>query len=368
MKIGLTTIYSVPNFGSVLQTYATQEILKTLGNEVQIINYKYPNEWHYSHGVRRSSLKSKVAQLLGIKLQHRKAKKLEWFRKSHLNFTKPYKSLTELENENWNNYDTVCVGSDQVWNPRYLLGDAAYMLSYIPDTVNKISIASSFAVQTIPENLVPKYQKYLSRFKALSVREDNGKEIINNELNIKQPVEVLLDPTLLLNKSEWIKIASYKKCPKQNYILIYMLTYAFEPRPFIFDVISYFKEKYHYEVVVLEGHKEAKSSGINMTNVENSTIEEFLGLFHNASLVITTSFHGTAFAANLGRPLVSVVPPNNGDDRQSSLLKRLGLEQCIAYMNKPIENIQPFYNQEQEQQKLDTIREQNKQWIKNMIL
>ena len=39
MRIGLITIYQVPNFGSVLQTYATQILLEELGIECKIINY-----------------------------------------------------------------------------------------------------------------------------------------------------------------------------------------------------------------------------------------------------------------------------------------------------------------------------------------
>lgn len=60
-KVALMTIYQVPNFGSILQTYATQLLLTKLGYECKVINYKYPNEWHYRHGWAKPSLKNKIA-------------------------------------------------------------------------------------------------------------------------------------------------------------------------------------------------------------------------------------------------------------------------------------------------------------------
>ena len=40
MKIGILTFHWATNYGAVLQCYALQEYLKSLGHEVEIINYK----------------------------------------------------------------------------------------------------------------------------------------------------------------------------------------------------------------------------------------------------------------------------------------------------------------------------------------
>ena len=86
-KIGFITIYHVPNFGSVLQTFATQEILRKLGYDCVVLQYNYPNEWHYKQENTRLSLKSRIGFLLGLNPVHRKSNKLEKFRKKFFNFS-----------------------------------------------------------------------------------------------------------------------------------------------------------------------------------------------------------------------------------------------------------------------------------------
>ena len=80
MKIGLMTIFQVPNFGSVLQAYATQKVLENLGHECKVINYKFPNDWHYQNGayVRPNPIKIKLRSL-GLKATHRKERILKNF-------------------------------------------------------------------------------------------------------------------------------------------------------------------------------------------------------------------------------------------------------------------------------------------------
>lgn len=60
---------------------------------------------------------------------------------------------------------------------------------------------------------------------------------------------------------------------------------------------------------------------------------DFLNLVENAGFVVTTSFHGTAFAINFRKPFYSVVHPDTGrDDRMASLLRRVGLgHRAIRY-------------------------------------
>ena len=39
MKVGVITRHAVPNYGSLLQSYATQVVLEKMGYNVEIINY-----------------------------------------------------------------------------------------------------------------------------------------------------------------------------------------------------------------------------------------------------------------------------------------------------------------------------------------
>lgn len=368
-KIGLITIYHVPNYGSVLQTYATQVLLEMLGMECHIINYKYPNEWHYSKGRPRPSFKSFIGHLFGILPAHRKANKLNDFKKKHFNFTKLYNSLDELKNADWSGYDMFAVGSDQVWKAHFTLGDSAFLLSFIPEDKYRISIASSFASKNVPDKFIENYKKHLGKFNAISVREQNGIDIIKNDLGLDYRAEVILDPTLLLSKEQWMEIvprSNFKK--KKKYILLYMLTYAFEPRPYIFEVIKNLQSQDDYEVIALEGYTpKEQAMGIEMIDKTDSSIPEFIDLFANADIVVTSSFHGTAFAVNFGTPLISIIPNDKGDDRQSSLLRQVGMENCIVPIGTDLETIIPKYNKECIEKNLSAIRNNCLNWIKEQI-
>lgn len=365
-KIGLVTIYQVPNYGSVLQCYATQKVLIELGHDCRIIRYKFPNEWHYRHGLKRgSSIKTFLRNLFPRK----KAKVLNAFRNEQYHFTKKYNSLDDLYREDWSDYDCFITGSDQVWNTRFTYGDKFFLLDFVPNEKSKFAIASSFASKHLPETFHNTFKNGLSKFSAISIRENNGVSIIKNELKIDKPIKVILDPTLLLSKDEWLAMnKGLATTPQRPYILFYMWAYAFEPRPYIYEVVRYFQEKQNCDVIALEGYEEntyTKSMGV--LNRGNASIEEFIDLFSKAEMVITSSFHGTAFALNFCKPLISIVPNKTEDDRQTTLIKALGLTGCIARIGQRLDSLNPFYNEADEQAKLAELRADSITWIKENI-
>lgn len=367
-KIGIVTIYDVPNYGSVLQAFATQTVFEKYGYETKFIKYDRFNKWLVSHsGQNRPNPIRTMVQKLGIKRLHRKMLRLNSFKEKYFNESRIYRDLDDLKNEDWSSYDLFVVGSDQVWNPRFCYGDSYYMLSFIPENKKRISIASSFATRHLPNSLIDKYHKYLSKFAALSVREKNGISIINDQLGINKEVTLLLDPTLLLSAKEWCDAVPSKRVLKKKYILYYMWDYAFNPLPYINEVTAYFQEKTGYDVVILEdADKKVKIKGGKTIRFSDASIPEFINLFLNAEIVVTSSFHGTAFAVNFGKPLVSIVP-SDGDDRQSSLLRSLDLTQCIVNVNIPLEKINPFYDIRSEQAKLKNLRSESISWLINVI-
>ena len=367
---GLVTSYDVPKYGTVLQAYATKRILENMGCEVTTVQYTRENNWVRSKSLMKKSysLKNFIHRL---KVTHygRMVAKLDKFRLQHLSLSKRYDSLEELKEENWTIYDMFVSGSDQVWNAKFLYGDSVYMLSFLPDYVRRISIASSFALPEIPQEYVERYKLYLQKYDAISVRETNGKKIVEKQLGIDKKVQVLLDPTLMLSAGEWIHDFSVTAGEKsERYILFYMLDYAFDPKPYIFEVAKFFKRKLKCNVYALVGYKHRhKANGLKLKNFSDASISQYLHLFQNAALVITSSFHGTAFAVNFGRPLISIVP-SNGDDRQTTLLRDLNLLSCIVPVGKPLNEINPYYDVKVEQNLLDKKRMESLKWIcKNVI-
>lgn len=372
-RIGVITIYTEPNYGSVLQAYATQILLTHLGLDCKIIKYKYPNEWNYRQGYPRSSAIRLFVRSLGLKKTHKKINRLKDFIKENLNLTQEFGNLEALNNYDWKkNFDIVAVGSDQVWNYRYLYGESAFMLSFLPEGFKRISIASSFACKEITSEYFGKYQKYLSKFFALSVRESFGEVILKDQLNLKQEIKVILDPTLLLSSQQWlssIKQKSVKRIEEKKYILLYGLYYAFEPRPYIFELLKYFKKKCGCEVVALEGYAPlTQTGGLEMIDCTDASLYEFIYLFNNSEMVVTSSFHGTAFGLNFSKPLVSIIPDNGIDDRLMSLLTLAGVKNCAVPIGTQFEKIEPDYNKDKVKASLDKLRKDSIDWIKKVIL
>ena len=369
MKALLVTIFKVPNFGSVLQAYATQQTLENMGLDVEVLNYDHINsEWSVAHGVPRQRLKNKIGRLIGLKPHHRKENKLLRFINKHLRLTSLCCSHRDIRNIADGKYDIYVVGSDQVWNTRFTNCDSTYLLDFVSDDKARcISLSSSFASKTIDEAYCKTFEKSLKRFSNLSVRESNGIDILKR-MGFND-AKLILDPTLLLSASQWNKLREKTTYSGEKYILLYMLTYAFEPRPKIFEVLKYYQQKLGCKIIALEGYENCSGqTDLMIEDATDSSISDFLTLFANASLVVTSSFHGTAFALNYGCPLVSITP-SGGDDRQSNILAQLGLKQCCLTVSGGVSlgELNPFYDIVEEQKNLQRLREDSLQWIKQSL-
>ena len=146
----------------------------------------------------------------------RKAEKFKAFEEKNINFG------LFLNNDSVNKvnsyYDCFITGSDQVWNMDITHSDWFYFLSFVSDARKKISYAPSFGNVKFPPEKIPWAMNYLKRFDALSVREKSGQDFIRANCDLS--AEVVVDPTLLLDKDEWGKITSF--VPKEkHYILVY---------------------------------------------------------------------------------------------------------------------------------------------------
>lgn len=369
MKALLVTIFKVPNFGSVLQAYATQQTLVNMGVDVEVLNYDHINsEWSVAHGVPRQGLKNKIGRLLGLKPHHRKEKKLSGFISKYLSLTCLCRNHRTIKTIADGKYDLYVVGSDQVWNTRFTNCDPTYLLDFVTDGKARcISLSSSFASKVLDEAYRKTFEKSLKKFSHLSVRESNGVDILKglgyNDANL------ILDPTLLLSAAQWNELREKNTYSGKKYILLYMLTYAFEPRPLIFEVLKFYQQKLGCKIIALEGYEDCNGqTKLEIEDATDSSISDFLFLFANASMVVTSSFHGTAFALNYGRPLVSITP-SGGDDRQSNILNQLGLLQCRLKVSEGItmESLNPFYDAIEEQKNLQRLREGSLLWIRQSL-
>lgn len=370
-RVGIITMHRVLNYGSALQAYALQKKITDLGFNCEIIDYVYPNN-HHQNNVKKS-LKSKLYYWLsvtpGIRLLKQMKRMIPLFWKEYFKLSPiTFHSKEELK-ANYPNYDIYITGSDQVWNPRFVKDDYSFLLDFVSHDCRKISYASSFSCNTLDASLRNKYSEFLKQYNSLSVRENNSRFLIKQLIN--KDAEVTVDPTLLLSLDEWsglcaVHTGKISKIIRKKYILAYLLFYAFESRPYVFDLLKYIQREKGYKVVFI-GNKPRGFEGDSIS-VGGIYPGDFIHLFKNASFVVTTSFHGTAFAVNFGIPFYSVVNDiNSGDDRQVSLLEQLGIKNRLVPLNTPFNNINNQFESEIIKTKLEKLRNNSLSFLKNAL-
>lgn len=352
------TMHKVQNYGSALQAFALQKKLMDLGYENEIIDYVYPNVEHLLYAnpnglpPKKNTLKSCIVPLImylqkWVKGIHRKdncKKKLfeTFYNDNFILSSKTYPTRLVLEAES-PRYDIYLTGSDQVWNPKYIGYDTSFMFHFIKDNNPCVSYAASFSSKNIPENYQPYYKQELLKYKSISVREETGIAVV--EKLVGKGAKLVCDPTLLLTKKEWKTLAD-KSSVKQKgkFILVYILDYAYDPYPNIYDRIEELEKELNLPIIVLSGRKEGilkKAKDVTWFGPY-----EFLNLFMNASFVITTSFHGTAFALNFDKPLCAVIKDrSDNDSRIYNLLRRVGRESLAVVYNEKINDVSLFLKQ-----------------------
>lgn len=336
MRIGIITILKVNNYGAELQAYATQAVLHRLGHDAEIIDYLfYKNPEHeateLSKPVFKFGWKKRIAEWLYPKLeklktgknseyQRRRTERFEQFHRTNTRMSRTYKTVDDLY-MNASDYDIYMTGSDQVWNPGIYSSLEPYLLTFAPKGKKRITYASSFGVSKLPEKCVPFYAERLKCMDAIGVREEQAVQLVK-EVSGKK-AEWVLDPTLLLNAADWRRIAEKTDVPEGGYILLYELT----PCPYIKKLALYLSGLLKGKTIVRickQAVREDEEADI--INITDAGPAEFLYLFSKASMVITNSFHGTAFSINFQRPFYTVLPlRKQNNSRQRSLLKLFGL-------------------------------------------
>lgn len=308
-KIGLITLNGYFNYGNRLQNYALQEVLKTYGYKVDTIwlgtKAKETKNIKFKRKLINTLTQSPKTILLKIMkkakyitnkiyINNLNKKRQEIFRefsKKYLHETSSKFKNDKLYIEKMNIYEYFVTGSDQVWNPHYNIDHAAYFLTFAPKE-KRIAYAPSFGVDEIPADNRTSYSNWLNEMKSISVREDQGASIIK-ELTGKS-AKVLVDPTLLLEKEDWLSIA---KTPSNKPKSEYLLTY------FLGDVSLKTKRRIK---------RIAKNNDLKLINLAKETEKtpfltgpsEFIDYINSAKLFLTDSFHGGVFSILLETPFV----------------------------------------------------------------
>ena len=342
MKVGILTILNVNNYGAELQCCALYRKLQQLGYDAEVINYLFGIHPEHVFDGEKRTVPIPLKQLIKVKLLpvvqnmfcmfHQKNKRLrnkrfdEFHAKyNHLTST-VYPSVKSLYEAKFN-YDVLCIGSDQVWN--YMKGYSLepFFACFDKNNTKKITYASSIGLSSLSVEAEQVFKKELANFAYISVREQQASEILEKLLNRK--IDVVLDPTLILNKQEWIEVAKYDMCPKEKYLLVYIVT--IKPCDYVLTLARHIAKQRNLKILRICRDAYPEHSGSDVEEILTAGPSDFVGLFSKAEFVVTNSFHGTVFSINFSKPFYSVIKSHHStNSRLTSILKKLGLEDRIV--------------------------------------
>lgn len=300
--VGVVGCWWGANYGSCLNGYAVYRVLKDMGKSVLMISKPNAtlNDWevvntHNARFVDRFYDPTEVSPCLSTK--------------SH---------------EELNDYcDTFISGSDQIWN--YFVNkifDMTFMLNFAHSEKKKLSFGTSFGkeVDITPKDKRAYSASLLKQYNAIAVREESGVRICNEIYGIN--ATTVVEPVFCLPLSEYQKLA---ECSQLQLEQPYILTYILDPTPEKREAIQYYCEisgMKAYNVLDGDPRKYDKNKLLlDLPDIMDKIgADDFMKLYMNASLVITDSFHGSAFAIIFNKPLLSITNITRGAVRFNELL------------------------------------------------
>ena len=317
MKIGIVTIMDYTNYGNRLQNYAVSHVLRRKFG-CDAVSLDAIARKPFENGNYVLWLKNFIAQKLCVFPEFaerrfgpnitRSTNFRSWSRKYIP--TRNFYGCKALPEELNREYDMFLAGSDQIWNYRFPGTKYDDYFLKFAENKKKAAICGSFGVESIPEEWQQTYINGLSTFAHISVREDAGARIMKDLIG--RDVPVLVDPVMLLNQVEWLKVAKKPRIDTSKpYILKYYLGNEAEE-----EKIDHWAKENGYEVYELLNEKipELYSAGPG----------EFISLIANASLVASDSFHCIAFSIIFRKPFVVYARRGSGNYMTSRLDTLLG--------------------------------------------
>lgn len=320
MKIGVVTYFDGLNYGAVLQAYSTHEMLKQLGHEPIMVNYK-PDSRPQFPWWRLFQFHSPASLVSNIQTFTKQRNFLSFrprFRK-----TRRYVSWDEIRN-NPPDVDALICGSDTIWSPRDFSMTKKFnpywFLSFGGDDIGRIAYAPSFW-REMPKDFLEAIRPCIDGFDALSVREEEYAQRLSAFLGRK--VACVCDPAILYGREGLDTIVAESKSPvkglvSEGYSLVYPLTLDRSR-----DIRYYDWLKRHSNRNVIIGRSWfVRGCG------ENALPDPigFLWLVKNAKCVVTSAFHGTVYAVLAHRPFVTLGWKDAKQNvRVANFLQRVGL-------------------------------------------
>ena len=334
MTVKVITRHAPSNYGSLLQSIATQTVLEHLGYECKMIDYQRKDEMGIrmvlNQVSRKKDFSSPLKKLFYIIIRYPVEKYAQCrFDRMRNRYLKMTKRCTTPEDLSQLKADAFMTGSDQVWGPVITgMYDAAYFLQFATGGAKRLSYAASFGKTNFDAATTRVYQQMLASYDKITVREDSAVQMLES-WGAKNCYGQVLDPTLLLSADEWIDLLVYEemqiKYASQKYILVYQIHNDRQLSSYALRLAAHTGLKLlRVNPFMHQVHRGGKF-------VLCPDVTEFLSLIKNATYIVTDSFHGTCFSLTFEKQFIEVLPNNTTGTRNQSILALTGLSNRIVY-------------------------------------
>lgn len=369
MRICVLSMQRVPNFGSVLQSYALKKVLNNMGHDVSFLDIQYNKEdddliqnyrRNFNSECQKGGILSKVRKIDRYAINRlvikRKSNKQD---KVFGNFVVNTLGIADPKEK----YDLCIIGSDEVFNctADTSWGFTTQLFGNVKQTNHVVTYAASCGatrIEDLPESVVKRIKTALSNISAFSVRDDNTERFI--EAVTGKKAERHFDPVVIGDFNTEIESVSIsEKVPKR-----YCIVYSYYNRINKMEEIKQIKQfcRIHSLEIV--------SLGAPQMWIKNHLVLtpfEALAAFRNAEFVVTDTFHGTIFSAKYAKRFVTISRPSNYN-KMKSLIEDLEIEQHYANDFSSLEEINQIENDKSRINAL-TIQERERtvEYLKRII-
>lgn len=346
MVVRIITLHSIYNPGSVLQALGLQEFLNENGYDADIIDYR-----PFYSTIGKNKLKGIIRKIIYHKNEQKVKNKYEAFINDKMSLTnRTFRTFEDLEN-NVPQADVYISGSDQLWNMDYDCGcDDAYYLKFIKKG-NKISYATSIGKKIIPQKEIKLIAEKISDFKMISVREKSNCKVLSDELQRK--IYWVCDPVFLLEQEYYEKMT--RRIIKGKYAVVYLS----EESDLLNKIVNDIKEKKGYKVILMGGNITRCACDLHIKDLGPI---DFISLIKYAEIVISSSFHATAFSHIFHKKFGIILPAGNGE-RLESLVNLSGLSNRIIHTDREIKYIYPEIDYDLVDEKLNFFIDESKKLL-----
>ncbi|GHU74544.1 hypothetical protein AGMMS49992_16290 [Clostridia bacterium] len=325
-KALIATMFGETNIGNRLQNYAMQRLLQRRRYIVRTIDYEGVTRWRHIMKSEMMAIAYPLRRGRATARYTMKYRRINRFTLRHVRSV-CVRSFIDPRLEKLADWaDVVIAGADVIWRNWVGIPEEIdfFMLRFAPE-FKRVCIAPSIGLKEVPESNLRQYLDGWNGFVRLSCREADGCDYIRRVTG--REVTLLSDPTMMLEASEWSRLAFIHFPVPKRYLLV-------------FGVAAMNR----WEVAVRRFAEERLLEIVDIHDITKGYAHlvgprEFLWLIQHTEYLLTDSFHGTIFAILFRKDFTVVFREDDLADglesRLYTLLETFGMSNRVTRDGQP---------------------------------